>query len=176
MNRHMLIVLVVLLNLMAWTAIREVNHALAPHRIYLHLEVLLVLLPAFYFRTSTGALLMAATALLIASARPVPLEVSLFGVFGLWGAGLWVRRRMRRENARHLAAFAAGAQICVLLALALVLWPGDPVPADLYAQRLAGDALVSAGAAALLAGPWSRFQVRFLGALGWNLDSEGDKD
>jgi len=157
---------------MAWTTVRELNHVLAPLRIFLHLEVLLILIPALYLKTLPGFILAMGTGMLIGASRPFPIEASVIMIMGLWVSGIWMRGRIRRENFRHLAGFAAGLQLCLLLILSIVLYPEGGGSLGIYLERLVVDGLCSAAMLAFAAPLWTRFQVRLLENFGWNLDAE----
>lgn len=172
MNRSMLILLLLVLNLMAWTVVREINHSLAPFRIFLHLEILLVLVPALYLKALPGFVLAIGTGMLVGASRPFPIETSVLMIMGLWAAGIWMRGRIRRENFRHVAGFAAGSQLCLLLVLSILLHPDAGEFLGSYLERLMVDGLCSMAMLALVAPFWTRFQIRLLGNFGWNLDTE----
>lgn len=172
MNRRLLILLIFLLNLAGWLVIIEFNNLIALYHIHLHLEVIPILFAAFYFPPLPGMILAGGFGFFIGATRPVSIGFTLLSFLALWLAGVWMRRRLHRESALHLTSFAAGAQFLLLAVYALLLYPDTGIRWSSYLQRISVDSALSAAAAALVAVPWCRFQVRLLGGFGWDLEHE----
>lgn len=172
MNRRVLFAFVFLLNAIAWLATVELNNLLAGLHVHLHLEVLLIIFCAFYFGPVPGLVMASGFGFLVGATRPPEIGFTLLTFLGLWLAGIWMRRHLRRERAVHLAGFAAGAEFLLLLIYAVLLYPENGTAWGIYVQRVFFDGLSSAAAAALLAGPWCRFQLGLLASFGWDLEHE----
>ena len=154
------------LNYLLFFGVAELNHVLARWSLTLHAEALLLLFPALFLAPAQSLLLCFLLALMVGVHYPAPLGATILSFLVLFHLGAWMRHRIRRENAAHLAGLGTALQVVFLLAWSLG-FARHAVAPGAYWVRVGADTLISGAVVALLAGWWCRWQFRLLGEFGW---------
>lgn len=171
MSRNGSLTLVLLLHLLLFFVVGEINSVLSGWPVYLHLQTVLVIFFSLYLQRVAAGFFIAALGLLTEALHPVPAGTYLIYYLALWLVLIWGRQRIHRHHTAHIRVLAGFTQGISLLVLALFLRPeswAEPV----YWQRFLPEWLLSSLLCAWLAAPWCRLQLLLLNRSGWNLEAE----
>lgn len=146
------LLLIFLSTLLLWTLTAQLNHVLAPWRIYLFLGALAITLPALTFSLRTGLLASFLGGLLFDSVAPIPFGTHAL-LFGLTHAVIFnLRDRVPRDDTLSRVLIALFANLGLFLLFSFTQVARSPAPASLW-PRLFADLACSQLVLALIA-PW----------------------
>ncbi len=144
--------LILLSTLVLWALTAQLNHMLAPWRLYLFLGALAVTLPALTFSLRTGLIASFLGGLLFDAVAPVPFGTHAF-LFGLTHAVIFnLRDRVPRDDTLSRVLIALFANLGLFLVFSFTQVARSPAPASLW-PRLFADLACSQLVLALIA-PW----------------------
>lgn len=146
------LILILLSTLLLWAVSAQINHALAPWRLYVFVGALAVTLPALTFSLRTGLLASFLGGLLFDAVAPVTFGTHAF-LFALTHAVVFnLRDRLPRDDTLSRVLIALFANLGLFLVFSFSQVARSPAPASLW-PRLFADLACSQILLALIA-PW----------------------
>ncbi len=146
------LLLIFLSTLLLWALTAQLNHALAPWRLYVFVGALAVTLPALTFSLRSGLLASFLGGLIFDSVAPVTFGTHAV-LFGLTHAVIFnLRDRIPRDDTLSRVLIALFANLGLFLVFSFTQVARSPAPASLW-PRLFADLACSQVALALIA-PW----------------------
>jgi rod shape-determining protein MreD len=146
------LLLIFLSTLLLWVLTAQLNHVLAPWRIYLFLGALAITLPALTSSLRTGLLASFLGGLLFDAVAPIPFGTHAL-LFSLTHAVIFnLRDRVPRDDTLSRVLIALFANLGLFLLFSFTQVARSPAPASLW-PRLFADLACSQLVLALIA-PW----------------------
>ncbi len=145
-------VLILLSTVLLWAVTAQLNHALAPWRLYVFVGALAVTLPALTFTLRTGLFASFIGGLLYDAVAPVTFGTHAF-LFALTHVVVFnLRERLPRDDTLSRVVIALFANLGLFLVFSFTQVARSPAPASLW-PRLFADLACSQILLALIA-PW----------------------
>ena len=171
MNSDHRLLLVIGINLLLAALVSQVNTAFSGWAVHFTVDALFLLVPGLYLGMVRGLLAAAVAGLAMDALLPLPFGAATAFYLAAFALILRSRRRLRRENWKHLVMAALALNFTYMTYLSF-FFGGLPDWSSIYWSRLITDLILSEFVVFACACWYVGFQLNLLHQLGANLGAE----